>query len=27
MIAKNGVNDIKEIGKTLDKFIYPWEAI
>ena len=27
MIAKNGVNETKEIGKTLDKFIYPWEAI
>ena len=27
MISKNGSNDTKEIGKTLDKFIYPWEAI
>ena len=27
LIAKNGSNDTKEIGKTLDRFIYPWEAI
>ena len=27
IIAKNGLNDTKEIGKTLNKFIYPWEAI
>ena len=25
IVAKNGVNDIKQIGKILDKFIYKWE--
>ena len=25
MIEKNGVNDPKQIGKILDKFIFKWE--
>ena len=25
IVAKNGVNDTKQIGKILDKFIYKWE--
>jgi len=25
VIAKNGVNDAKQIGKVLDKFIFSWE--
>ena len=25
VIAKNGVKDIKQIGKVLDKFIFSWE--
>ena len=25
MVAKNGVNDTKQLGKILDKFIFKWE--
>ena len=25
IVTKNGVNDTKQIGKILDKFIYKWE--